>query len=150
MVHVSDCVRFSQTFHWFTTNLWIWGFRPSAKSVGDVRKLWQEDPAKHEMIFSQIGESVKQARQAIQNGEIELLGQLMNRNHTLLRELTVSSRELDQLCEAALLGGAYGAKLSGGGRGGNMIALTSPKRAAIVMNALSKAGAKQTFQTQVH
>ena len=37
MVHVSDYVRFSQTFHWLTTGLWIWGFRPSAKSVGNVR-----------------------------------------------------------------------------------------------------------------
>jgi mevalonate kinase len=134
----------------FTVIIADTGIRVStAESVGDVRELWQGDPAKYEMIFSQIGEIVKQAMQAIQDGEIKLLGQLINQNHALLKELTVSSSELDQLYEAALLGGAYGAKLSGGGRGGNMIALTSPKRATIVTNALLKAGAKQIYQTQV-
>ena len=134
----------------FTVIIADTGIRVStAKSVGDVRKLWQGNSTKYELIFSKIGEIVKQARQAIQDGEIKLLGQLMNQNHGLLKGLTVSSTKLDQLCEAALSSGACGAKLSGGGRGGNMIALVSPKRAAFVTNALLKAGAKQTFQTQV-
>ena len=134
----------------FTVIIADTGIRVStAESVGDVRKLWQRDSAKYELIFSQIGEIVKQAKQAIQDGEIELLGQLMNQNHALLKELTVSSTKLDQLCEAALFSGAYGAKLSGGGRGGSVIALVSANKASRVEQTLIMSGAINTFVTRV-
>ncbi len=54
------------------------------------------------------------------------LGPLMNDNHQVLQQMDVSSPELDTLVEAAREAGALGAKLSGGGRGGNMIALVEP------------------------
>jgi len=126
------------------------GIRTSTKeTVGDVRKLWQGDPFKYQVIFSQIGEGVKEGRQAIQNGEIIILGKLMNQDHRLLQELAVSSVELDQLTDAAISSGAYGAKLSGGGRGGNMIALVSEEKAGSIEKALLDAGAKRTFKTMV-
>lgn len=119
------------------------------ESVGDVRKLWLAEPDRLEKIFSSIGSIVKQARDAIQKGEIYLLGQLMNQNHLLLQELTVSSPELDELTAIALSSGALGAKLSGGGRGGNMIALVRAKTAPVVAAALRNAGAHNTIITQV-
>jgi mevalonate kinase len=73
----------------------------------------------------------------------------MNQNHVLLQEMTVSSPELDKLVSAALNAGALGAKLSGGGRGGNMIALVEPDQAEAVASALMEAGAKHTIVTQV-
>ena len=73
----------------------------------------------------------------------------MNQNQTLLQEMTVSSPELDALMEAALSAGALGAKLSGGGRGGNMIALVRPETAEAVSSSLKDAGAKRTIITQV-
>ena len=63
--------------------------------------------------------------------------------------MTVSSPELDRLVSAARKAGAYGAKLSGGGRGGNMIELVEPERAEEVASALMAAGAKQTLTTTV-
>ena len=78
-----------------------------------------------------------------------MLGELMNKNHSLLQELTVSSPELDQLVEAARNAGALGAKLSGGGRGGNVIALVQPEIAEAVSSSLKEAGAKNTIITQV-
>jgi mevalonate kinase len=78
-----------------------------------------------------------------------LLGELMNENHVLLQKLSVSSPELDQLVEAAREAGALGAKLSGGGRGGNMIALVEPGIAEAVSLSLKEAGAKNTIITQV-
>jgi mevalonate kinase len=92
---------------------------------------------------------VKQAKIAIENGEISALGPLMLQNHTLLQQLTVSSPELDRLVDAAVNAGAAGAKLSGGGRGGNMIALVTLDSAESVRQALLKAGAVRVFDTTV-
>jgi mevalonate kinase len=73
----------------------------------------------------------------------------MNRNHHLLNVLTVSSAILNTLCSAARDAGAIGAKLSGGGRGGNMIALVQPEDAQWVVDALKEAGAVRTWVTTV-
>ena len=118
-------------------------------SVGDVRKQWQAEPERLERIFSSIAEIVQLARQSIQAGDVKNLGKLMNRNHTLLQDLTVSSHELDRLTAAALTSGAMGAKLSGGGRGGNMIALVQPDAAPGLAAALRSAGARGTIITRV-
>lgn len=122
---------------------------PTKESVGDVRRLWMNDKPRWEMVFDKIGEIAFTARRAIEAGKPEMLGELMNENHALLQKLTVSSPELDRLVEAALRAGALGAKLSGGGRGGNMIALAEPERMEPISFSLKEAGAKQTIITQV-
>jgi mevalonate kinase len=122
---------------------------PTKESVGDVRRLWLENKSRWESVFDKIGEISFTARRAIEVGKYELLGELMNENHTLLQKITVSSPELDQLVEAARRAGALGAKLSGGGRGGNMIALVEPVFAEVVSISLKEAGAKNTIITQV-
>jgi mevalonate kinase len=73
----------------------------------------------------------------------------MNKNHILLQAMKVSSPELDHLVRAARKAGALGSKLSGGGRGGNMIALVEPNQAEVVAQSLLDAGAKNTIITQV-
>ena len=73
----------------------------------------------------------------------------MNCNHTLLQEMTVSSPELDALVSAARKAGALGAKMSGGGRGGNMIALVEADRSESVSEALIHSGAKRVIITTV-
>ena len=71
----------------------------------------------------------------------------MSRNHTVLQEMTVSSVMLDHLVDTALQAGALGAKLSGGGRGGNMIALVEPDKSIHVETALKQAGAVNIIKT---
>ena len=122
---------------------------PTKESVGDVRRLWMNDKSRWETVFDKIGEISFTARRAIEAGTPELLGELMHENHTLLQKLTVSSPELDRLVEAARHAGALGAKLSGGGRGGNMIALVEAELSEKVSQAMKEAGAKQTMITQV-
>lgn len=119
------------------------------EAVGAVRKLWQADQPKWEAVFDRIGEIARQARAAIAAGDIPTLGPLMDANHALLQELTVSSSELDRLVQAARTAGAAGAKLSGGGRGGNMIALVAPDVAEAVSGSLKEAGAKSTIVTKI-
>jgi mevalonate kinase len=122
---------------------------PTAIAVGDVRRGWSSDPQRYEAIFDEIGEISGQARATIQAGTPEVLGPLMDDNHLYLQDLGVSSLELDRLVSAARQAGALGAKLSGGGRGGNMIALAEPVTAQVVASALLNAGAQRTIVTEV-
>ena len=71
----------------------------------------------------------------------------MDENHALLQEIGVSCPELDALVAAARAAGALGAKLSGGGRGGNMIALVTEATASQVADALRAAGAVRVIVT---
>ena len=122
---------------------------PTKESVGDVRKLWDADNVKWENVFDRVGGIAEKAREAIETGKMKELGELMNSNHTLLQEMTVSSPELDNLVSATLNAGALGAKLSGGGRGGNMIALVEKEKAPVISEALLSAGAARTIITTI-
>ncbi len=121
----------------------------TAKVVAEVRERWQWAKAKFESLFDEIGEIVEEARRSIEHGNVERLGRLMNANQRLLNEIGVSSPELERLIEVACAAGASGAKLSGAGQGGNMIALVSEQTAATVAQALRRAGAKRTILTTV-
>ena len=103
------------------------GFTPNegltAKTVSLVRDLWKNNTAVYEKVFDEIDSMVLQSIQAIQNNDFELLGHLMNMNHGLLNSLQVSTPELERLIMIARESGALGAKLTGGGGGGAMIAL---------------------------
>jgi mevalonate kinase len=122
---------------------------PTGIVVSDVRQHWQANPSAYERLFDDIGAIARDARAAIEEGQAEALGPLMTRNHSLLKQLGVSSPELDRLVKAAMTAGAGGAKLSGGGRGGNMIALTSPHAAEAIAQALRDSGAINTIITSV-
>ncbi len=122
---------------------------PTRIAVGDVRAAWQADPPRYEAIFHHIGQLAQAARLAIEGGQLDRLGALMNDNHALLQELGVSCAELDTLVDAARQAGALGAKLSGGGRGGNMIALVTPKSKQKVEQALAQAGARNVIATEI-
>jgi mevalonate kinase len=122
---------------------------PTAVSVGDLRKAYEQDPAHYEPLFDRVGEIAASAQKLIEAGRISGLGPLMDENQILLRHLGVSSPELDRLVSAAKNAGALGAKLSGGGRGGNMIALVQPDQQAQVAEALCQAGAVRTILTLV-
>ena len=122
---------------------------PTKESVSDVRKLWEQNPQKMEALFAAAGSIARTARQSIEGGHPKRLGALMNENHRILTEMGVSCRELDRLTEASLRTGAFGAKLSGGGRGGNMIALSAKENASTIAEALLETGAKNVIVTQV-
>ncbi len=122
---------------------------PTKESVGDVRRLWLRDQYRYEKIFDEIAQISLIGRRSIESGRNEILGELMDQNHTLLQELTVSSHELDQLVQAARDAGALGAKMSGGGRGGNMIAVVDQARAESVAQALRSAGARNAIITEI-
>ena len=71
---------------------------------------------------------VVRGEKALLDGDLEALGACMDENHKLCQELTVSCPESDALVEAARAAGAVGAKMSGTGRGGLMLALTPTEK----------------------
>ena len=127
------------------------GIRSSTKDVvGDVRRQWQIDPVTFNVIFADCGHIANTARQAIEHGDTVEVGHLMTENHALLQKMTVSEPTLDELVGAALKAGALGAKLSGAGRGGNMIALVDEERETAVHAALLSAKAKNVLITTIY
>jgi mevalonate kinase len=122
---------------------------PTALAVGELRYAWQADQDKYDAIFDSVAGIVREARAAIENGNTGALGTLMYQNHEYLRQMGVSSPELDHLVEAARNAGAAGAKLSGGGKGGNMIVLSSDDGAEGIESALRAAGAVRTIVSTI-
>jgi mevalonate kinase len=122
---------------------------PTRATVGDVRRSWEREPGRHEALFDRIAAIAEAARSAMATGNSAALGPLMDENHRLLQEVGVSCRELDALAAAARNAGALGAKLSGAGRGGNLIALVTDETAGPVTAALRSAGAVGLILTGV-
>jgi mevalonate kinase len=123
---------------------------PTHIPVGDVRRLYESNPEKITPVLEEIGQISHTIGQNLAKGEIKDIGRLMIENHQLLQILTVSSPELDTLVTAALNAGALGAKMSGGGRGGNMIALVDSDTKEAVKNALVQVGAVHVLETTLH
>ena len=92
-------------------------------------------------IMRDLGKLTREARQLLEDRETMALGVAMDEAHNLLTMLGVSTQRLDALCEAAREH-AYGAKLTGSGGGGSMVALTdSPTECA---EAIAKRGGVAT------
>ena len=126
------------------------GIRSKTKeTVTHVRELWKKDQNYFEQLFDRVGTVVERAQEAITSGHNHEIGPLMNENQTLLREMEVSSPELDRLIKVARTNGADGAKLSGGGGGGNMIAMVPENAIESVSVALYDAGASRVLVTEV-
>lgn len=122
---------------------------PTREVVGDLRRRYEAEPDRYGPLFDQVGEIVVEARAAVEEGQPEQLGELMDANHELLQEMGVSCTQLDRLVVAAREGGALGAKLCGAGRGGNMIALVTKETRGRVDMMLRLAGAKAVIVTEI-
>ncbi len=122
---------------------------PTKIAVRDVRRAWEGDRARYEARFDEIGGIVRKARELIEQGAVSALGGLMLKNQELLQQIGVSSDEIERLVDAAVGAGAEGAKLSGAGRGGNVIALVTQETKGAVAQALWHAGAVGVIVTEI-
>lgn len=116
----------------------------TSAAVAGVRQRKEKDPTKYNEIFSRAENIAYLAKNALLNEDNKEIGKLMNESHKLLQQIEVSSRELDFLVKLARDNGAVGAKLTGGGLGGNILALTPGKE---LQNNVSNAIEKEGFQT---
>ncbi|MEM0492824.1 MAG: mevalonate kinase [Candidatus Thermoplasmatota archaeon] len=121
----------------------------TARAVAGVKERREKYADKYKEIFDRAENIAYLARRALQENDLKNVGKLMNENHKLLQQIEVSCKELDFLVSIARNSGAYGAKLTGGGLGGNMIALTPGKELQDkVANAIEKEGF-QTLKTVI-
>ena len=116
------------------------------EAVSDVRKLIQSNPEYGQGLIEQLGTLTNDAKTFIENNNIKALGESMSKAHSLLDKLGVSNELLNHLVSVALDNGALGAKLTGGGRGGCIIALAkNEEEANFISNKLLSSGAKNTW-----
>ena len=120
----------------------------TAQTVAGVRAAWQKNPGRYNAIFDQIDSLVAEGVDALRRGDLTELGEVMNVNQGLLNALQVSSPELEQMVAIARRAGALGAKLTGGGGGGAMIALAGPAGTEPIRTALHQAG-YTTYLTEI-
>jgi len=111
----------------------------TANTVARVRQIHDAHPARYDAIFDQIAILTRSGVGALREGNLQELGELMNLCQGYLNALQVSTPELEELIHIARAHGALGAKLTGGGGGGSMIALC-PGRQDVVAAAFEQAG----------
>lgn len=111
--------------------------------VAGVAERKKENPEKYDPLFNEAERLALEARKALEDFDLREVGRLMSKNHDLLQEIGVSCKELDYLVNLAREQGAFGAKLTGGGGGGCMVALTPGKELQeVVATAMEKEGFK--------
>jgi mevalonate kinase len=121
----------------------------TAEVVRGVRERWKKNPDQYETIFDEIEALTEQALQSLTVGDVEMTGRWMTENHSLLQKMEVSCPELDRLVNAAMKAGAKGAKLSGAGCGGNIIALIPSDLRERIESELTVAGAVRIIHTRL-
>ncbi|MEM7083285.1 MAG: hydroxymethylglutaryl-CoA reductase, degradative [Pseudomonadota bacterium] len=110
----------------------------TATTVRRVEEAWQSQPERYERMFDEMDALAREGAEALTAGDWHTLGALMNVCQGYLNGLQVSCVELEELIQIARDHGALGAKLTGGGGGGAMIALVND--ATKVIGAMQKAG----------
>lgn len=127
------------------------GIRKSTgESTAQLAADLAADPEGVQTHLTAIAELVRESKRSFQIGDITALGKAMNANQEHLSALRLSCPELDALILAARQAGALGAKLTGGGMGGYMLALVTPETENAVAEALRSAGSPRVFTTRLN
>lgn len=112
--------------------------RRTGEMVKRVAGLRERYPSIFNKLQEAVSEIVDEVVSALRRGELGRVGELMCMNHAILRAIGVSTPRLDALVEDAMRAGALGAKLTGGGGGGCVIALVKREDAEHVSKELGK------------
>jgi len=116
--------------------------RSTRVQVEKVRDLVDKYPRVTEHLMKAAREIVLRAIEALKENDLETLGTMMNINHALLYGIGVSDESLEWLANAARKAGALGAKLTGAGGGGCMIALAREEKLEQVSEAIQRSGGR--------
>ena len=132
--------------------------RQTAQAVGRVREFSEAHPERFQDMRTTMQELVAGVEQCITQPtddvsitleeRARMLGQWLNQNHELLVELDITSPHLEELIQAAREHGAWGAKLTGAGMGGGMLALAPNDELPTLRRALEAAGGQHSTTCQ--
>lgn len=104
---------------------------PTRSMVEGLARLRERKPVLVGKCFEAIESVVRNGVLALEQGDLVALGQLMDMNHTVLASLLLSTERTEELVRAAREAGALGAKLTGGGGGGCVLALCGDAEDAV-------------------
>ncbi len=116
--------------------------RSTGALVAKVRRLWERHREVVDAIIDAIATLSEEGYKALREGNLKRLGELMDIDHGLLSALGVSTPELDRMIYAARSAGALGAKLTGAGGGGCIIALVEQPDRGRVAEAIRRVGGR--------
>lgn len=122
--------------------------RSTREAVLSVLSLYDKHPRVMEKIYEAAEEIIREAEESLSKGDWIRVGELMNINHGLLSAIGVSILELEKLVYLARKSGALGAKITGAGMGGSIIALTLRENVEQVVEALRRE-AKRVISTGI-
>jgi mevalonate kinase len=108
--------------------------------VSSVKKFKDENSSLFNNLSRRAENICQDAFTAITKGDERKLGKLMRENHTLLQQIGVSNDKIDDLVNACVENGALGAKLTGAGGGGIMIALVPQEQKLKIISTIEKNG----------
>lgn len=120
-------------------------FSSTKELVANVRKLRENYPELIEPLMTSIGKISRIGEKLVLSGDYASIGRLMNVNQGLLDAIGVNILELSQLIYSSRTAGAFGAKITGAGGGGCMVALVAPQKCAQVAEAIANAGGRATI-----
>lgn len=121
-------------------------FADTHKAVERVKQVMKSNPVPTLESLNQLGMITIDAKTALSQGDMKYLGGLLNQAHDELVSIGVSDDSINRMVEVARYSGALGAKLTGGGLGGCMIALAPTyTKAKVIADKLLKAGASNSW-----
>ncbi|HEX7033624.1 MAG TPA: mevalonate kinase [Nitrososphaera sp.] len=117
--------------------------------VARVKRFKERDESLFAALADQAADLCTQAKAAIASGNRAKVGELMNENHAILRKMGVSHYKADDLTDICMKAGALGAKITGAGGGGAVIALAADKQGSTKIAARAKAAGYESFEVGI-
>lgn len=121
--------------------------KSTKETVASLAQQLEDSPTQIQPMLEEIGQLTLQGKQALHDGDVTSLAEAINRNQEILAELDLSCPELNFLIEKAMEAGALAAKLTGGGKGGHMLALVEENSLEPVLASLQEASTGKAFST---
>ncbi|MFH1520415.1 MAG: mevalonate kinase [Candidatus Micrarchaeota archaeon] len=124
-------------------------YSETTKMIERVQKFKDNDKREFSQLMDEYIDLEINAKKAIEEGDLEEVGRLMNTNQRLLSEIGVSNEKNDEINEIAMVDGALGTKVTGGGGGGCCIALARDENHAIALATNLKKHNFDSFPTRI-
>jgi mevalonate kinase len=117
--------------------------------VANVKKFKERNEPLFSNLAKQAADICAQAENAIASGKRTKIGTLMNENQTILRQIGVSHYKADDLIDICGRAGALGAKITGAGGGGAVVALAASKQDSAKIASRAKAAGYESFEVEI-
>jgi mevalonate kinase len=117
--------------------------------VAGVKRFKDTNKMLFESLAKQASDICLQACSAIESGKCDKVGELMNENQIILQQIGISHHKVHDIIDICNKAGAIGAKITGAGGGGAVIALAASKEESTKIASHVKAGGYQSFEVEI-